>query len=97
LFNEYFKTGGKVVKNVVDTNQDEVFYIPNVINRITCKYIKYGVNSIYKVLTTNNPKFYAESMVRQLEIKDRNFVYHIELLPLSRRRFSYFFNNNKIY
>lgn len=83
--------------NVVEGNFKEIFFLPNFINAHYCKYIKFGHRTIGKVLATSKPQYYTKSVILQLEKNDRNFVYHVSLISLMKRRFKKIVNNGRIY
>jgi hypothetical protein len=62
-----------------------------------CKFIRYGHHSIYEVLASSKPHYYTQSVLKQLEKPDRNFVYHVTLLPKYKRRIKGLINNGRIY
>lgn len=85
MFNEYFRSNGENIVNVELINHREAFYYPNFTNKNICKFIKYGQFSIGSVLAMSNPNYYTGSVLKQLEKGDRNFVYHVKLLPRVQR------------
>lgn len=97
LFNEYFSSGDKQVLSVEKANSKEKFYLPNILNRMNCKFIRYGHFSIYEVLASSKPHYYTQSVLQQLDKQDRLFVYHVKLIPKLQRRMKGFLNNGRIY
>ena len=83
--------------NVAEVNDKEIFFFPNFLNMNNCKFIKYGYFSINSVLENSKPSYYAQSVIHQLSKTDRNFVYHIKLLPKFERKISKMTNNGRIY
>ena len=83
--------------NVTEANDKEIFCFPNILNKKNCKFIKYGHFSINDVLENSKPSYYAQSVIHQLSKTDRNFVYHIKLLPKFERKLKAFTNNGRIY
>lgn len=49
------------------------------------------------MLENSKPSYYAQSVIHQLSKTDRNFVYHIELLPKLARKLKAVTNNGRIY
>ena len=97
VFNEYFKTNQEKIMSVTEANNKEIFCFPNLLNKKHCKFIKYGNLNINEVLENSKPSYYAQSVIHQLSKTDRNFVYHIRLLPKLERRLRKFTNNGRIY
>ena len=97
VFNEYFKTNQEKIMSVTEANNKEIFCFPNFLNTKHCKFIKYGYLNINEVLENSKPSYYAQSVIHQLSKTDRNFVYHIRLLPKLERRLRKFTNNGRIY
>jgi hypothetical protein len=83
--------------NVKEINEKEVFFLPNMFNNKTCKFIRYGHYSIYEVLANSKPHYYTQSVLKQLEKTERKFVYHVKLLPRYQRKLKYFKNNGRTY
>ena len=67
------------------------------INTQQCKFIKYGYYGIAEVLSNSNANYYTASVMMQLEKGERNFVYHVKLLPRTQRKFKRFINNSRPY
>lgn len=81
-----------------EINKEEVFYLPNFMNKNNCAFIKYGANCISTVLATSKPKYYTHSVLKQLEkVESRNFVYHIKLIDKKWRKIRKALNNNRVY
>lgn len=97
MFNEFFKSSDKIFKNASEINLKEVFYLPNLMNLKNCKFIQYGHHSIYEVLAQSKPHYYTQSVLKQLEKTERNFVYHLILLPKWQRYVKGIVNNGRIY
>lgn len=83
--------------DVEKTNHMEVFCLPNLMNLKNCKFIQYGHHSIYEVLAISKPHYYVQSVLKQLEKTERNFVYHVILLNKFKRNFKRLLNNGRIY
>lgn len=64
LFNDYFSSGDKQVVSVEKANSKEKFYLPNILNRMNCKFIRYGHFSIYEVLASSKPHYYTQSVLQ---------------------------------
>ena len=87
VFDGYFESGRKYFQTCNTINAREKYYLPNMFNDQKCNYIKYGQNSIGTILTSNNPH-YAESMLHQLEKRDkynRKFVYYVKMRESNTR------------
>ena len=95
FFSEYFKSG--TILSASEVNHKEVFYLPNILNLHNCKFIRYGQDTINKVLEPSHQHYYTRSVVLQLEKNDRNFVYHVKLISRTARKFKFFLNNDRIY
>jgi len=81
-------------------NEKEIFTRPDLINPQMCTFIKFGQSKISDVLCRSSPNYYTNSIILQLEKKQeckRNFVYHIQLLPRSKRNFRQRVNNDRFY
>ena len=95
FFKEFLETGE--IPEMKEINKKEYIFLPNLLNNEVCKYIRFGEHSISQVLTTGQPNYFATSMLHQLAKDERQFAYHITLLPRWKRPFRYLLNNNRHY
>ena len=71
--------------------------MPNMLNKNYCKFIKYGVHNIGNVLAKSDTVYYCESIIHQINKKDRNFIYHIKYRSSMLTPFNRFYNNGRKY
>ena len=100
LFDQYLSPENDRMPTMTEINDRSNFTVPNFLNWHYCSYIKFGAQSVSKVMSRQAESanhYYVTSLTHQLHKENRNFVYYIQMLPTLKRQLRSVMNNGRPY